>query len=226
MLKKIISILIANTAIILVLMLFASGCSIKGEIVKKETENGKNENQHTGNSQKGTAVLGGGCFWCLEAVFEQLKGVKAVDSGYAGGLTENPTYEEVCTGNTGHAEVIRIEFDPEIITYRQILEVFFYVHDPTTLNRQGNDIGEQYRSIILYSDENQKKTAEEMVAALGEQGIYADPIVTEIKPLDVFYRAEDYHQSYYVNNTSQAYCQIVISPKVEKFQDKFKDLLK
>ena len=172
-----------------------------------------------------TAVLGGGCFWCLEAVFVRLKGVITVESGYAGGSIENPTYQQVCSGNTGHAEVLKITYNPEVITYMQLLEVFFYVHDPTTLNRQGNDVGTQYRSIILYNSPAQEKTANDLVVELGGQKFFADPIVTEIKPLEIFYRAEDYHQSYYEENPAQPYCQLVILPKVEKFEDKFTDLL-
>ena len=172
------------------------------------------------------AVVGGGCFWSLEAIFEQLKGVKSVESGYAGGSVENPTYEEVCSGNTGHAEVVRITYDPEIISYRQLLEVFFYIHDPTTLNSQGNDLGSQYRSTILFESPEQEQTARGLIKELQKQKVYDDPIVTEVKPLNVFYLAEDYHQSYYEKNNIQPYCQSVISPKVKKFCDKFGDLLK
>ncbi len=193
-----------------------------------EIENEKNNDltESAENNGLETAVLGGGCFWCIEAVFQQVKGVSSVESGYAGGDVENPTYEQVCSGNTGHAEVVRVSFDPDEISYRKLLEVFFYVHDPTTLNRQGNDVGTQYRSIILYTSPEQEKIAKELIGELEEQKFFADPIVTQLEPLKVFYKAEDYHQSYYQNNTAQPYCQLVISPKVEKFQDKFADILK
>jgi len=191
-----------------------------------ETETKTEENILVKDMGEETAVLGGGCFWCLEAVFQQIKGVTSVESGYAGGFTENPTYDQVCSGKTGHAEVIRIIYDPKIISYRQLLEVFFYVHDPTTLNKQGNDIGEQYRSIILFTDSEQEKIAKGLIMELDEKKFWADSIVTEIEPLKVFYKAEDYHQSYYKENTAQPYCQLVISPEVEKFQEKFADLLK
>ncbi len=172
------------------------------------------------------AVLGGGCFWCLESIFDQIKGVKSAESGYAGGTVKNPTYQQVCSGSTGHAEVVRIAYDKDIITYRDLLEVFFYIHDPTTLNRQGNDVGSQYRSIILYKNQEQEKIAKEVIEELEEQNIYDDPIVTEVEPLDAFYLAEDYHQNYYENNRGQGYCQMVISPKIGKFKEKFSDLLK
>jgi len=173
-----------------------------------------------------TAVFGGGCFWCLEAIFLQIKGVKSVESGYAGGPNENPTYKEVCSGKTGHAEVVKIEFNPGVISYRQLLELFFYIHDPTTLNRQGNDIGEQYRSVILFTSPEQEKIAGEYISNLKKKKMYLKPIVTEVKPLEQFYKAEDYHQKYYYNNLSQSYCQIVISPKVKKFKEKFIKLLR
>ncbi|OGN04339.1 MAG: peptide-methionine (S)-S-oxide reductase [Candidatus Yanofskybacteria bacterium RIFCSPHIGHO2_02_FULL_44_12b] len=169
------------------------------------------------------AVFGGGCFWCTEAVFAQLKGVVSVMPGYAGGSTPNPTYESVCGGKTGHAEVIKIEFDPEIISYEDLLTVFFAVHDPTTLNRQGNDVGTQYRSIILYTDEQQKIQAENVVSELSKEG---DRVVTEIKPLEKFHPAEDYHKDYYAKNPDQAYCRLVINPKLKKLKEKFQDILK
>lgn len=195
------------------------------EDINKKNNNSKSEDE-IANNNLDTAVMGGGCFWCLEAVFEQLKGVVSADAGYAGGYVKNPTYQQVCSGNTGHAEVVRITFDPKVISYKELLEVFFYIHDPTTLNRQGNDIGEQYRSIILFNSSKQKKIAKEFVAELTEQKFFKNPIVTEIKPLEVFYKAEDYHQQYYENNTAQPYCQIIILPKLEKFKDKFAHLLK
>jgi peptide-methionine (S)-S-oxide reductase len=171
------------------------------------------ENKKT---HKELATLGGGCFWCIEAVFETVEGVKDVTSGYAGGNKENPTYEEVCTGKTGHAEVVQIEYDPKKITYEEILDIFWKAHDPTTMNRQGADVGSQYRSIILYHNETQKKIAEESKRKLQESGYYSGPIVTEIHPLSVFYPAEEYHQDYYAKNPYAGYCAIVIRPKLRK----------
>lgn len=173
-----------------------------------------------------TATLAGGCFWCLEAVFEQLRGVVRVKSGYSGGHVANPSYREVCTGRTGHAEVVQVAFDPDGVSYRELLEVFFAIHDPTQLNRQGPDVGTQYRSAIFYHTENQKETAERLIAELSEEGLFDDPIVTEVAPLEAFYLAEDYHDEYYRRNTSQPYCQAVISPKLAKFRRKFADRLK
>ena len=160
------------------------------------------------------AMLGGGCFWCIEAVYERLDGILSVTSGYAGGNKENPSYEEVCTGRTGHAEVVQIEYDPEVITYEEILDIFWKVHDPTTPNRQGADIGSQYRSIILYHNEEQKRIAEK--AKEKAQSYFDDPVVTEIVSLSVFYRAEDYHQDYYERNPYAGYCSVVIRPKLKK----------
>jgi peptide-methionine (S)-S-oxide reductase len=164
------------------------------------------------------ATLGGGCFWCLEAVYKELKGVERVVSGYAGGHVDNPTYEQVCGGRTGHAEVVRITYDPEVITFRDLLDVFFTIHDPTTKDRQGADIGPQYRSIILFHSPEQKVEAERAIAAVTEQKIWRAPIVTEIVPLERFYPAEGYHQDYFEQNPRQRYCQIVIAPKVAKFR--------
>jgi peptide-methionine (S)-S-oxide reductase len=172
------------------------------------------------------ATLGGGCFWCVEAVFEQVKGVSSVVSGYAGGVTANPTYRDVCEGDTEHAEVVQITFDPSVVSYREILEIFFVTHDPTTLNRQGADQGTQYRSVVFYHDDEQKKTAEAVMASLREQGVWQNPIVTQLAPLEKFYPAEDYHQGYYRANPSQGYCRAVIEPKVVKFRQKFAKLLK
>ena len=166
------------------------------------------------------AVFGGGCFWCMEAVFQRIPGVKSVTSGYAGGHTENPTYQQVCTDTTGHAEVTRIEFDPKVISYEKLLDFFWDAHDPTTLNRQGADEGTQYRSIVLYTDEAQKAVAEKSKAQA--QRKFKSPIVTEIVPLKKFYRAEGYHQDYYNHNSSQPYCQVVIRPKVEKIEKELK----
>ncbi len=169
------------------------------------------------------AVFGGGCFWCTEAVFQMLKGVVAVAPGYAGGTTENPTYEEVSSGRTGHAEATRIEFNPKEISYAELLTVFFATHDPTTLNRQGNDVGTQYRSAIFYTSEAQKAEAEKYIASLQEQP--GDPIVTEVVPLKAFYEAEDYHHNYYQRNGGKPYCQLIISPKVQKVKEKFAAIL-
>ncbi|MDN5273462.1 peptide-methionine (S)-S-oxide reductase MsrA [Chloroflexus sp. MS-CIW-1] len=168
-----------------------------------------------------TATLAGGCFWCLEAVYDQVKGVKDVVSGYTGGHVANPTYERVCSGKTGHAEAVQITFDPEQISYRELLEIFFSIHDPTTLNRQGADVGTQYRSAIFYHSEEQRQIAEQLVRELTEQKVFRDPIVTEIVPATTFYPAEDYHQEYFVRNPYQPYCQFVVAPKVAKFQKLF-----
>ena len=172
------------------------------------------------------ATFGAGCFWCVEAVFLNLEGVKKVISGYSGGIAQNPTYKQVCTGTTGHAEVVQIYYDPEVISYTELLEVFWKTHDPTTLNRQGNDIGTQYRSVIFYHDANQKDLAEKYKKRLNESGAFDNPIVTEINPLEDFYIAEDYHQNYYNLNPLLPYCQFVIQPKLEKFKSAFSDKLK
>jgi len=173
-----------------------------------------------------TTTLGGGCFWCLEAVYDQLKGVKAVESGYAGGHVQNPSYKAVCTGTTGHAEVVQVEFDNDVITFQDILNVFFTIHDPTTLNRQGNDIGTQYRSAIFYHSDEQKQIAEKTIKALNEDGPWSDPIVTEVVPVANYFPAEDYHQEYFENNPNQGYCRIIIAPKVAKFRQKYLAQLK
>jgi peptide-methionine (S)-S-oxide reductase len=172
------------------------------------------------------ATLAGGCFWCLEAVFDELKGVESVESGYSGGHVQSPSYAQVCNGDTGHAEVVQITFDPQLLSLKDLLTVFFTVHDPTTLNRQGNDVGTQYRSAIFYHNEEQKKIAEAIIQEIGAEKIWDDPIVTEVKPFDQFYVAEDYHQEYYKNNSFQPYCRIVIAPKVAKFRHKFAERLK
>ena len=172
------------------------------------------------------ATLAGGCFWCLEAVFNDLRGVEKVESGYAGGLVPNPTYRQVCTGTTGHAEVVQVTFDPDVVSFKELLEVFFTIHDPTTLNRQGADMGTQYRSAIFYHTPEQKMIAEEVIAELSAAKIWDDPIVTEVAPLTLFYPAEDYHQRYYEQNTEQPYCRAVIAPKVSKFRQKYLTKLK
>ena len=173
-----------------------------------------------------TAIFGNGCFWCTEAIFQQLEGVVKVESGYSGGTVVNPSYKEVCTGTTGHAESLRIVYDPKKISYDELLEVFWQTHDPTTLNRQGNDIGTQYRSVIFYHNNEQKQKAEKYKAELDKSGAFNNPIVTEIVPEQPFYVAEDYHQNYFNENGSQPYCQLVIRPKVEKFQKVFKNKIK
>lgn len=172
------------------------------------------------------AIFGNGCFWCTEAIFKELKGVLSVRSGYSGGTKPNPTYGEVCGGTTGHAEVIQIEFDGSQISYDQLVEVFFLTHDPTQLNRQGNDVGAQYRSVVFYHDEAQKKVAEAVKARIEAEHVYDKPVVTEVAPLKNFYPAEDYHRDYYAKNPDQAYCQAVISPKLAKFRQKFAALRK
>lgn len=173
-----------------------------------------------------TANLAGGCFWCLEAVYADLKGVESVQSGYMGGATPHPTYEQVCGGKTGHAEIVQVVFDPDVVSFRDILQIFFVIHDPTTLNRQGNDVGTQYRSAVFYGSPEQKKTAEDVLAALTRERLYSDPIVTEIVAASEFHPAEDYHQEYFARNPYQPYCQYVVAPKVAKFRKHFVDRLK
>jgi len=175
---------------------------------------------------KEVATLGGGCFWCLEAVFDGLKGVESVESGYMGGGSAHPTYEDVCGGDTGHAEVVQVTFDPGVVSYREILEVFFVIHDPTTLNRQGNDAGTQYRSVIFFHSPAQKAAADEVIAALTAGKLWRDPIVTEVTAATAFYVAEPYHQEYFARNPRQPYCQAVVAPKVAKFRKHFLDRLK
>jgi peptide-methionine (S)-S-oxide reductase len=173
-----------------------------------------------------TATLAGGCFWCLEAVYDEIRGVHSVESGYAGGHVDNPTYRAVCNGDTGHAEVVQVQFDPDVVSYRDLLNVFFAIHDPTTLNRQGADVGTQYRSAIFYHDEEQKRIAEELIKDLNTQKIWDRPLVTQVEKLDKFYIAEDYHQEYFANNPYQPYCMAVVAPKVSKFRKHFLELLK
>ena len=176
------------------------------------------ENKPNGSSRTEVATLGGGCFWCLEPVYEELKGVEKVESGYSGGTVPNPTYRQVCTETTGHAEVVQVTFDPEVVTFQEILEVFFTIHDPTTLNRQGYDVGTQYRSAIFYHTPEQERIAGEVISDLEAARVWEDPIVTEVTPFEAFYVAEDYHQNYFRRNEEQPYCQVVISPKVAKFR--------
>lgn len=207
----------------------ASGCSRFGTPSKTSLNSDENKTMTdttTEGTRLETAVFAGGCFWCIETLFQDLKGVEKVESGYSGGTTPNPTYKEVCSGNTGHAEVIKITFDPAVITYEQLLTVFFHVHDPTTLNRQGADAGTQYRSAVFYADDSQKAAAEKVIAEVTAQKLWDDPIVTEVTKLGEYYKAEDYHQDYYNNNPTQGYCSVVIAPKVKKFYKEFKDILK
>jgi peptide-methionine (S)-S-oxide reductase len=178
------------------------------------------------SNERQIATLAGGCFWCLEAVFDELKGVESVESGYAGGHVPNPSYQAVCTGMTGHAEVVQLTFHPQVVSYRDLLNMYFTIHDPTTRNRQGNDVGTQYRSAIFYHTPEQKTTAEEVIKELNSQHIWDAPIVTEVTPFEKFYIAEDYHQEYFANNPNQGYCRAIIAPKVAKFRKHFLDKLK
>ena len=182
--------------------------------------------ENNGSSRTEVATLGGGCFWCLEAVYQELRGVEKVESGYSGGDVPHPTYRQVCSETTGHAEVVQVTFDPDEVSYRDILDVYFTIHDPTTLNRQGADVGTQYRSAIFYHTEEQKRVAEEAISDLETEGIWNSPIVTEVVPFDEFYVAEDYHQDYFRNNGFQPYCQVIIAPKVSKFRKEHLERLK
>ncbi len=173
-----------------------------------------------------TATFGGGCFWCTEAIFERVKGVQTVESGYSGGTVSNPDYKMVTSGTTGHAEVVQITFDPAVVTFTELLEIFFKTHDPTTLNRQGADVGTQYRSIVLYHNEQQRSLTQQIIKELDSEGIWKDPIVTAVEPFKQFYSAEAYHQEYFENNPNQGYCRVVITPKLEKFEKIFKENLK
>jgi peptide-methionine (S)-S-oxide reductase len=184
-----------------------------------------NNGQTTQNVYE-TATLGGGCFWCIEAIYSDVKGVSSALSGYAGGHVNNPTYREVCAHTTGHAEVVQIKFDPAVLSYRDVLEIFFSIHDPTTLNRQGADVGDQYRSVIFYHDDEQKRIADETIKQLTEARAFADPIVTQVEPFTQFFPAEDYHQEYFKYNSSQPYCRVVIAPKVNKFRKSHSAMLK
>ncbi len=211
------------SAIIIVLIVFSEvNCLETGSNNKMKDE----IPMDNATAKTDTATFGQGCFWCAEAIFERVEGVKSVVSGYAGGSVPNPTYEQVCNGNTGHAEVVQIIYDPEVISYDDLLKIFWKTHDPTTLNQQGADIGTQYRSIILYHNEKQKEKAEYYKKELDKSGAWNKPIVTQIVPFTKFYRAEDYHQQYFENNPNQGYCSFVIAPKVEKFEKVFKDKLK
>ncbi|MBN1145158.1 MAG: peptide-methionine (S)-S-oxide reductase MsrA [Bacteroidales bacterium] len=211
---------LAGFILIFILSLQTSSCNNYQPV--KQSVNTISMNQENFD----TITLGAGCFWCVEAIFQQLKGVHSVESGYSGGHVVNPTYKEVCTGTTNHAEVCQVTYDPAIISFTEILEVFWKTHDPTTLNRQGADIGTQYRSAIFYHTGEQKQIAEEMKARLDAAGIWKDRVVTEIVAFDTFYKAEAYHQEYYFQNASQPYCSTVITPKLEKFKKVFSDKLK
>lgn len=204
------------------------GCNISGgkqsDTIKKSQDEDITKMSDTAKFEQ--AVLGAGCFWCVEAIFQDIKGVLKVESGYTGGSIVNPSYEQVCSGKTGHAEAVRITFDPSIVTFEQLLTVFFHVHDPTTLNRQGADVGTQYRSAIFYSGDEQKKTAEKVKEDIGKSGLWDDAIVTEISKAGDFYTAESYHQDYYNNNSEKSYCSFVIAPKIKKFYKEFGYLLK
>ena len=207
-------------SVILFMLLFVASSPTIAQQQNQKAMNKENENRLE------TATFGAGCFWCVEAVFQQLKGVKSVTSGYSGGHVKNPAYREVTSGNTGHAEAVQIKFDPEQISFRQLLEVFWKTHDPTTLNRQGPDIGPQYRSAIFYHNEEQKRIAEESKNETDRSGYYNNPIVTEIEPFTNFYVAEDYHQDYYESNPNQPYCRMRIDPKMKKLQEQFGQYLK
>lgn len=192
-----------------------------------ESNTGSIYNNHEiQNKKMEIATFGAGCFWCVEAIFQDLKGVESVISGYSGGHIKNPGYKEVCTGNTGHAEVCQIKFDPEVIPYEELLDVFWSTHDPTTLNRQGGDVGTQYRSVIFYHGDDQRKFAEEAIAEIKRSGRYKDPVVTEISPFKEFFKAEDYHQDYFIQNSGQPYCTFIIDPKVKKFKKQFEGKIK
>ena len=209
---------------------FALSCGGKthGTEIAEDREPAEKENKmmQQQNDSIRTATFGAGCFWCVEAIFQRLEGVISLKSGYSGGHVKNPSYKEVCNGTTGHAEVIQLRYDPEKISFDELLEVFWKTHDPTTMNRQGNDVGTQYRSAVFYHDEEQRKVAEEYKKKLNEQKVYPNPIVTEITAFREFYPAEDYHQDYYNQNGSQGYCRYVIQPKLEKFEKVFRDKMK
>ena len=213
------------------MLLAGTACNQRysGEDTVMTTDPAEPSNSPSGQSaanETETATFGAGCFWCVEAVFLQLDGVLSVESGYSGGAIENPTYKQVCRGTTDHAEVCQIRYDPSKITFDELLEVFWRTHDPTTLNRQGNDTGSQYRSVVFYHDDRQKELTEQRKRQLDEAGIWDDPIVTEISPFTIFYKAEEYHQDYFNRSPEARYCQVIIRPKVEKFRQVFKDKLK
>jgi peptide-methionine (S)-S-oxide reductase len=207
-----------KAAFVMIAAFFMSACSQTKESKAMETK--------TDNTGYDTATFGAGCFWCVEALFQELKGVKSVTSGYSGGSVKNPTYKEVCSGETGAAEVAQIVYDPKVISFKELLEVFWQTHDPTTRNRQGNDVGTQYRSVVFYHNDEQKQLAEKYKAELDKSGAFPKPIVTTIEPYEAFYKAEDYHQDYYNQNQDAPYCSYMIRPKLDKFRKVFKDKLK
>lgn len=209
------------TPIITTILILSTGMLLT--VLAQESDDSADINQQ---SKLQEATFGAGCFWCVEAIFEELKGVNSVEAGYAGGKIKNPTYRQVSTGTTGHAEVARITYNPEIISYEDLLEVFWHTHDPTTKNRQGADVGPQYRSVIFYHDEEQKRVAEESLQRTDQTDLWKDPIVTEIEPVSNYSKAEDYHQNYYENNANAGYCTVVIAPKLKKFRKEFSHLLK
>ncbi|MEN9414873.1 MAG: hypothetical protein RLZ62_1177 [Bacteroidota bacterium] len=211
-----------NLLAITFITMLAASCNPATNSAQKMTTSTNTEPVPSGQTE--IATLGGGCFWCVEAVYQELRGVLKVESGYTGGRISNPTYREVCSGMTGHAEVVQVTFDPAQVSYADVLRVFFTVHDPTTLNRQGNDVGTQYRSVIYYHSEQQRETAEAIKKEASEA--WDDPIVTEISAMETFYKAEEYHQNYYRDNPNQGYCSYIITPKVKKFREKFADKLK
>ncbi len=216
-----------NLITILILLggvLALAACSSKAQ--QSNVKSIEEENEIMKNEEYAMATFGAGCFWCVEAVFEELHGVKAVKAGYAGGHVENPSYKEVTTGTTGHAEVARIVYDPEVISYDQLLTVFWHTHNPTTKDRQGNDVGPQYRSVIFFHNDEQKTIAEKSLAETDASDLWEDPIVTEIQPLSNYSEAENYHQNYYANNPNAGYCQVVIAPKLKKFRKEFSHMLK
>jgi peptide-methionine (S)-S-oxide reductase len=209
----------------ILLLTFVTACGQRNS-QKKITQTKNNMTNEVNNNELDTALFGAGCFWCVEAMFQRLDGVVKVESGYAGGHMVSPTYKDVCTGTTGHAEVCRITFDPKKVSYETLLSIFWQTHDPTTLNRQGNDVGTQYRSAIFYYNDIQMQLAEKYKSELNASGAFSNPIVTEITAINNYYSAEDYHQNYYNQNSEQSYCQFVIAPKVEKLEKVFKDKLK
>ncbi len=209
-----------NRLIVVTSLLFFCVNLVKSQVMQQDKKNESSSKKIAPHLE--LATFGSGCFWCVEAIFQQVIGIEKVISGYSGGHVKNPTYKEVCTGNTGHAEVVQLTYDPSKITYEELLELFWKTHDPTTLNKQGNDVGTQYRSVIFYHNEQQKQSAEKYKTELNQAGIWNNPIVTEITPFIIFYPAEDYHQNYYEENKDQPYCSLVITPKLEKFKKVFK----
>lgn len=209
-------------ALLFVAILIFSACNSKAQ----KTQSMQEKNIHSTNTELQEATFGAGCFWCVEAIFEEVKGVKSVVAGYAGGQEKNPTYRQVSSGTTGHAEVTRVDYDPSVVSYKQLLEVFWHTHNPTTKNRQGADVGPQYRSVIFYHNDEQKKIAEESLERTDQSDLWEDPIVTEIEPITNYSKAENYHQNYYENNPNAGYCTVVIAPKLKKFRKEFSHMLK